>query len=547
MIDKKSAKILVIDDEQGIRDLLSYELGAQGYGVVTACNGEEGIEKLKRDKFHLVISDVKMPKMDGVKTLEAIKRIDPDIEVIMATGFGNIEIAVAAMKKGAYDFIQKPFNLDEIMNLVEKALEKSELKALVILYETSKAIFSAVKLEQLFPILIDLSLKLLKADDVSIMLLGEDQKLFIAACKGCEDEIKKKVRLALGERVAGKVAEWRRSAILVGPLSKDSRFSDIQSRDEIKSSIICPLLSSPALRADEESKQEVLGVICMTRTQSQIPFNHTDLKHAHIFLSQIAQAIDNARLYRELEKKIEALKQSYAELSEIKDELVQTEKLASIGELASGVAHELNNPLTTIIGLVDLMIEEEGQPEETMQDFKTIKEQADRCRKIILNLLQFSRKQQFEMKVAQMNEIIEKTLGLLEYDLKSSGIEVVKELDRSIPLVKIDPNRIQQVFLNLINNARDALANRDHPKLVIRTENAKDKVKIYFMDNGCGIPETSLKKIFNPFFTTKQIGKGTGLGLSISFGIVKDFGGTIHVESKEGEGATFCVELLALI
>src|SRR3989338_4901619 len=108
-------------------DLLSYELGGQGYQVVTAMNGREGLERVKRDRFQLVITDVKMPGMDGVEVLQEIKKLDPDLEVIMTTGFGTIETAVAAMKKGAYDFIQKPFNLNEVTNLIEKVLERSEL------------------------------------------------------------------------------------------------------------------------------------------------------------------------------------------------------------------------------------------------------------------------------------------------------------------------------------------------------------------------------------------------------------------------------------
>ena len=142
-----SAKILVVDDELGIRDMLSYELSSHDYGVVTAVNGEDALEKLRREKFQLVISDVKMPRMDGMEMLEAIKKLDPDVEVIMSTGFGTIETAVSAMKKGAYDFIQKPFNIDEILVLIEKALEKNELKILLGVYETSKAVLASLKLD----------------------------------------------------------------------------------------------------------------------------------------------------------------------------------------------------------------------------------------------------------------------------------------------------------------------------------------------------------------------------------------------------------------
>ena len=527
------SKILVIDDEQGIRDLLSYELGARGYEVVTAVNGEEGMQKLSQDKFHLVISDVKMPKMNGLQVLEAVKNIDSDIEVIMATGFGSVETAVLAMKRGAYDFIQKPFNLDEVVHLVENALEKSELRIMSALYEASKAIFSNVRLDDLLPVLVKQAMKLLKADSVSIMLMGDDGKLLLSASAGLDTAVQRDAHLSLGEGIAGRVAEQNDSVIIVGPPGSDSRFADIVSRQEILSSMICPI----------RSKNRLLGVMCIARTVNKIPFHPSDLKQTHVLLSQITQAIDNARLYLELEHKISALNQAYVELSETKDKLVQIEKLAAIGELAAGVAHELNNPLTSIIGLADLLIDGGSQSDETMRDYRTIKEQSDRCRKIILNLLQFARKQTFKLESGNVNDVVERTVEWVGYDLTSSGVNVVKELDRDIPPINFDANRIQQVLLNLINNSRDALANRSRPKLMLKTERSNGFVMIYVSDTGCGIPAGAMSKIFNPFYTTKSVGKGTGLGLSISFGIIKDHGGSIHVESKEGEGTTFRIEL----
>ena len=127
----EKANILVIDDEKGIRDLLEYEFSAHGYRVTTAGDGLEGLEKVKHEKFHLVISDIKMPKLDGIQTLEKIKQIDPNVEVIMATGFGTIETAIQSIKKGAYDYIQKPFQMQEILAIAEKALENYRITALL--------------------------------------------------------------------------------------------------------------------------------------------------------------------------------------------------------------------------------------------------------------------------------------------------------------------------------------------------------------------------------------------------------------------------------
>lgn len=531
LMNKK--QVLIIDDEEGILELLRGELLSQGHQVSSASNGLEALEKIKEKKFDLIISDIKMPKMDGIRLLGEIKKTDPNVEVILTTAFGTIETAVHAMKKGAYDFIQKPFNLNEVRNLVEKALEKSELRALVALYQSSKVIFSTVEIDELLSILVNLSFKLFKVDDVSIMLLENNEKLAIASSKGLKNENEKKIRISVGELLLKNVRNFNQGITAIQTPKNDPDFSDIKGIEQIQSLMVAPL----------SSVESIFGVVCFARTKEDTPFVPDDQRHAQILLSQMAQSIHIAKLYKKLGEKVEALEKAYSELSRMKDEIIQTEKLAAIGQLASGVAHELNNPLTTIIGLSDLLVEDGDRDSEKVKDYVTIKEQADRCRKIILNLLQFARKEKHEIKEISVNEVVEKTLELLEYELKSSGVEVVKEFDRSNPMIKGDFHRIEQVILNMINNARDALAKREHPRLLIQTVRENDQIKIIFSDNGSGIPEKVMSKIFDPFFTTKEVGKGTGLGLSISFGIVKDHGGTIHVKSKEDYGTTFSIVL----
>ncbi len=280
--------LLVIDDEQGIRDLLRYELEARGYAVTTARCSEEALEIVGRQDIRLVISDVRMPGRGGLDTLDAIKRLKPDVEVILATGYGTVDTAVSAMKRGAYDFVQKPFNLDELLALVEKALEKGELRALVALHESSRAIFSSVRLEEMLAIVARLASQLLKADDASIMTMSPEGKLVVVAAVGMEkDDARKRARVALGERVAGKVALYKEPVIISGPLQDDPRFSDVESLREVRSSIVFPL----------SLKGEVLGVLNANRTANAEPFNSSDLRHATIFGSQIAQALHNAKLY----------------------------------------------------------------------------------------------------------------------------------------------------------------------------------------------------------------------------------------------------------
>jgi len=533
LIDRANTKILVIDDEPGIRNLLSYELGLQGYSVTTAPNGEEGIELVSKSKFNLILSDIKMPRMDGIQVLEAVKKIDPDIEIIMITGFGTIGTAVDAIKKGAYDFVQKPFNLDEILTLVEKALEKADLKSLVTLYETSRAIFSAIKLDDLLPILISLSQRLLKADDISIMLKNENGELEISASQGLSDENDRSVRLLIGEKFLKNVKPLPDNSFIIGSISNDKDFKDIPKVERVKSALLCPLLS----------KTRTLGILCAARTSSELQFNYADQRYANIFASQVSQAIDNAQLYSELESKVSALNEAYGKLSEVHRELIQAEKLSAIGQLSAGVAHELNNPLTIVIGLTELLLENKDQPEDKLKDLESIKKQAERCRAIILNLLQFAQKNETDKRSVQINSTLESTIELWGYNTANSKIEIVKEFDPSLGQIVVNNNQMQQVFINIMNNAQFALAGREKPRLTIKTSREGNNIRISFADNGCGIPEKIIGRIFDPFFTTKSVGSGTGMGLSITYGIVKEHGGEIRVESKEQVGSTFIIEL----
>jgi len=227
----------------------------------------------------------------------------------------------------------------------------------------------------------------------------------------------------------------------------------------------------------------------------------------------------------------------------LKEQLIQAEKLSSLGEILSGVAHELNNPLTGVIGYCEL-IYETTKDEKLKEQLGKINNAALRCKKIVENLLSFARQHKVEKEYSNINEIIHRTMDLKAYQLKIDNIDVEMDLDEHLPYTMVDPFMIQQVFLNIINNAHLAMREKGgQGKLTIRTEHRHGVIKISFTDTGIGIPEGNLKKIFEPFFTTREVGKGTGLGLSVSYGLVKEHGGEIYAVSRPGEGATFFIDL----
>ena len=223
--------------------------------------------------------------------------------------------------------------------------------------------------------------------------------------------------------------------------------------------------------------------------------------------------------------------------------LMHAEKMAAVGQLVSGVAHEVNNPLTAILGFADLLMENSEVPDSARKDLRVILQEAQRTKQIVQNLLSFARQMPPQRKPVQLNAILLRTVQLRAYDLNSHGIKVVENLGENLPDVIGDSLQLQQVFLNILNNAYDAVRETGGPACIeISSALARNCVEVTFRDNGNGI--LSPDRIFDPFFTTKEVGKGTGLGLSICYGIVREHGGEILCQNNAGlPGATFIVRL----
>jgi two-component system NtrC family sensor kinase len=221
----------------------------------------------------------------------------------------------------------------------------------------------------------------------------------------------------------------------------------------------------------------------------------------------------------------------------------QSEKMAAVGELAAGVAHELNNPLSAILGFSELMLSAQDLNEQQRQDLQTIHKQSQRCRTIIQNLLQFSRPKVAKKEVLQVMPVLESALELVRYDFVTSSVELTADYAEDLPLIYGDRGDLQQVFINLLTNARHAMEGRRPARLNVKVISEGRKVHIKVADTGVGISKDHLRRIFDPFFTTKPPGKGTGLGLSICTTIMEQHHGALKVESTVGVGTTFTMEL----
>ncbi|MBI3449983.1 MAG: response regulator [Acidobacteria bacterium] len=277
------------------------------------------------------------------------------------------------------------------------------------------------------------------------------------------------------------------------------------------------------------------------------PFTRSEIiQKATNMLAGWSRRRENEALTVRLKSANEDLTRRAAELQEARQHLLQSEKLASIGRLASGVAHELNNPLTSVIGYTHLALQSDDLNSQRVP-LERVADQATRAAGIVRNLLSFARKQEPEKRHLQLNEVIVKSIQLREYELKVANITVHTEMAPDLPKTMLDSNQLQQVFVNLLTNAEQAMVGHGRVGAIrIDTRLRDGRIEAVISDEGPGIAESALPHVFDPFFTTKDAGRGTGLGLSICYGIVLEHGGDIKAFNRAGGGASFAVSLPVL-
>jgi signal transduction histidine kinase len=364
--------------------------------------------------------------------------------------------------------------------------------------------------------------------------------LWFAAASGEGSDFVRGKRLAMGQGIVGWCAQHG-EPVLAPDVLKDPRFFgdfDRESGFSTRSILCVPL----------QTKGQTIGAIEVMNKEG-IPFDQEDLRLLASLAAPAATAIENARLYKDLQDEMQAREEAQAQL-------VQSAKLAAIGRLVAGVTHDLNNPLTSILGFAQLL-QDSDIGEEARSDLDKIVTEARRAIRIVRGLLDFARQRPPERKLIQINDVVASALNLLAYELRAHNIQRTTHLSPELPFTMADPHQLQQVFVNLIHNACQAIsAAHDRGHLTITTELGPSTftsyqpretsfIRIIVQDDGHGIPPEVLPRIFDPFFTTRPEGEGTGLGLSICHGIVSEHDGHIWATSDLDSpgGATFFVEL----
>jgi signal transduction histidine kinase/ActR/RegA family two-component response regulator len=442
------------------------------------------------------------------------------------------------------------FTMMNPFKLMQESLEQQNSQFQVML-QVSRILNSTLDLEILLGTIVEVAAQVTDTEAASILLLDETsgELHFEAATGGRRVEVQT-VIVPLQGSIAGWIIQHDQP-LIVNDAHNDPRHFDQADRTthfDTQSILGVPL----------KVKDKTIGVIEILNKRNQLAFSKRDIEILETLADQAATAIENARLYKDLQDQMRARQETQARL-------VQTEKLAAIGELVAGVAHELNNPLTSIIGFAELMQAEEID-ERSAYYLKKIAAQGQRAAGIVRNLLDFARQRPAERKPVQINEVIKSALDLFAYELGRHNVVFHTYLLAELPLTMADPYKLQQVFVNLIRNAYQAMAAaHGGGQLTVTTwlapptylaqrqqrapaQPARESViRIEVRDDGPGITTAHLSRIFDPFFTTKRPGEGTGLGLSVCHGIIHEHNGHIWAESELGHGATFFIELPPLV
>src|SRR5258708_11117105 len=597
------ASILIIDDRPTNRQFLTTLLGYQHHDLREASDGAEGLRVAREQCPDLIISDVLMPTMDGY---EFVRRLREDSEigkppVVFSTAhYLSRESQALAEKCGVPSIIYKPCEpqvvLDTVVSALQGKVESGVAAAETDEFDREHLQLLTNKLAEKTDQLRDAHGKLTALIELSTDLASERDpvQLLDRYCSVARKVIRARWTLvALLERERNAIrhlgdvgidvadTEALRSALLktgiFATLIRDGReicMSDVTSTAEsLRLPDSLPRAGS-LLVAPLAMRGHVDGWICLADKLGLDAFSEQDERLVTALAAKMAVAYDNARLFTdsityagkleaeiserkraedELKATNHSLEQTLAELQAKREELAgmteqlwQASKLATMGELAASIAHELNNPLATVGLRTENLLLQMPEDAEKRKPLEIIAQEVDRMATLVNNLLQFSRRSHRQVSTVDARVEIATSVEFVQYHLRNHNIEVVREFSDGLPSIQADRQQLRQLFLNLLTNASDAMPQGG--KLTVRTSSNGSQgavVAIDFADSGEGITAENLEKIWEPFFTTKPEGKGTGLGLAICHRIVEEHGGTISIASQMGRGTTVRLTLPA--
>jgi signal transduction histidine kinase/CheY-like chemotaxis protein len=545
--EAEQVRILVVDDEEIMLKLACDALRSQGHRVSGASGAHEALDKLKQEKFDFILTDIKMPEMDGMELIQAAHQINPSMGAIFMTGYASLDTAKRAIQEGAYDYILKPFDLQEIRSAVARAIQKrsqsfedGRSQGFSQLFDLNRILYTAGDSNSLLKLSLEFALMQSRSKKGIIVYWdARSKELKSFQTKEADLDSYLEMNAKIDEEL---IAEWSGLKEIVQIKNPD--------KYPLFHQMAAFLPQAPAVVNLLKGKGEVIliplrkaeytsGIIALQKDTGEGNLPEEDLKLLAILGIQTTISLENLSLLIETKK-------SYKELQNLQDQIISLEKMATQGRISAEIGHELNNFLTVIMGnfqILGMKMSKEAL-ESVEKQLDTISINLEKVKRFAEGLLDFS-SLKVEKSECDINQLMEKTLGFIRPQNTFKNISLLTELKPNLPHLVVDAGQIQQVLYNLLNNAADAMGKRkgEGGTITIKTNSSeKEKaVEIWVKDTGRGMTPEQVENIFTAGYTTKQ--SGHGMGLSICRKIIAHHGGTIRVESELNKGTTFKIML----
>ena len=530
IFERSRDAIFVTDSDTRITDINQAGVEILGYDTKDEVLALKSVFELFEDPEHLYRFQKGISR-EGFVTEFETRFMGKDGQAFDVQITSNVIADVAGENMGNAFIIRDITKIKQAQQEIERRnIRLSTLNAI------SMTVSSSLDLDDVLKSTIDQILEILEPDSMRIYLLdAEREELHLVAHKGHSANFIQKSYMRcrkVGDGLLGQTVLTGETRVVDNFLRSEDPYVDSFVGEGLQSTIYIPLMS----------KGKPVGVMSVS-THFAFKFPVDYVRFLTAIGNQIGMAVDNANLY-------ERIKTAYQELQEAQEQVIRSEKLASLGKLSATIAHEINNPLAAVLNYIRLMmkiIARGGFTEARLDDISryldTMETETARCGEIVKNLLAFSRQTKTTMGTHDIEEIIDRSVTLIAHDLEIKNIRILKEVDSNLPAVLCDFRQIQHVFLNLLSNSSEAMPEGGTMTVTAKYIESNGFVEIGIADTGRGILKEDLKNIFEPFFTTKEEGKGVGLGLSIVYGIILRHNGFIDVESEIGKGTEFKVRL----
>ncbi len=526
------ATILIVDDDRTIVRYCQRLLERASYQVYTALQPLEALKVLSEQKIDLLLSDIRMPVMDGFELITRAKQVQPGLPVLVMTGFGSVDTAIQALHRGVDGLILKPFeNGADLVQAVQRVLtesrqkqDASRLQALRPIFDVSETLMAETSPQSLGKLILNAITGLFQASFTGIYRKSPEGGY--EPVRTSENSLmQNELRIHLNDLIQSAASSATSLVInATGP-----------GKPELQA-IVHELGWEAALVASIRRNEQLFIFYAGRTEQGAAPFTEADLEMFVILARQATVALENARLYSELKDYVRQVEESQRAL-------IQAEKMAAVGRLMASLAHEINNPLQAVRNCLHLAARRNIETEQRLHYIQMTDSELDRLVNTVRRMLDFYRAGRIEKEDVQIKGLVEKVLALLDGQIQTQRIKVYTSYTGTPASLSIVPDQIQQVFFNLLINAMDALEDaRDEKEIWIDVIYEDNQVRICIEDSGPGISDWLREHIFEPFVSTKK--NGTGLGLAVSYGIIERHKGILSIHPpRHKQGACFEIVL----